>query len=154
MNRRHFLATAAAVPNALAATAQTAHPGQTHVDSKLGGPALKSAVVKSKGLSVDGDAPGAKVKVNFNGPTGQLTALATGACMLDPGAKPHPPHRHPEEEVMIIASGTGEFFLEGVTTKVETGDMLYAEANVLHGIVNTGSTPMTFYFTKMMAKKA
>ena len=32
--------------------------------------------------------------------------------------------------------------------------MLYAEANVLHGIVNTGNTPMTFYFTKLLAKSA
>ena len=74
MNRRAFLAATAVLPSALASSAQTLHPGQTHVDSKLGGPALKSAVVKSKGLSVDGDAPGAKVKVNFNGPTGQLAS--------------------------------------------------------------------------------
>lgn len=25
---------------------------------------------------------------------------------LDPGASPHPPHRHSEEEILIVADGT------------------------------------------------
>ena len=35
---------------------------------------------------------------------------------------------------------------------VVAGDMMYAEANVLHGITNTGTTMMTFYFTKLLSK--
>jgi hypothetical protein len=30
--------------------------------------------------------------------------------------------------------------------------MLFAEANVLHGVRNMGQTRMTFYFIKMMGK--
>ncbi len=55
---------------------------------------------------------------------------------------------------MIVAGGSGEIVVDGVTTQVEAGDMMYAEANVLHGITNTGSTMMTFYFTKMLGKNA
>lgn len=55
---------------------------------------------------------------------------------------------------MVIGSGTGEIVINGVTSQVKAGDMMYAEANVLHGIVNTGSTSMVFYFTKFMAKGA
>jgi quercetin dioxygenase-like cupin family protein len=150
MNRRAFLASTAVIPSAFAQTSQP----MTHVDTKTGGARLKSSVVKGKGLPAEGDMPGAKAMVSFNGPTKQLAAIATGACTLEPGARPHPPHRHPEEELMVIASGTGEIVVDGVTTKVEAGDMMYAEANVLHGIVNTGSTQMIFYFTKMMAKGA
>jgi quercetin dioxygenase-like cupin family protein len=51
-------------------------------------------------------------------------------------------HSHPEEEFMIIASGTGEIEVHGLTISVEPGDTMYAEANVLHGIKNTGSTVM------------
>jgi quercetin dioxygenase-like cupin family protein len=43
---------------------------------------------------------------------------------------------------MIIASGTGEIEVNGLTISVEPGDTMYAEANVLHGIKNTGSTVM------------
>jgi mannose-6-phosphate isomerase-like protein (cupin superfamily) len=55
---------------------------------------------------------------------------------------------------MIVGEGTGEFFLDGVTTQVKKGDTIFAEANVLHGVRNTGQTPMTFYFIKMMGKQA
>jgi quercetin dioxygenase-like cupin family protein len=84
----------------------------------------------------------------------QLAALASGFVTLEMGAQPHPPHRHPEEEIMIVGEGTGEFFLNGVTTQVKTGDAIFAEGNVLHGVRNTGKTRMTFYFIKMMGKNA
>jgi quercetin dioxygenase-like cupin family protein len=124
----------------------------THVDTKTSGPLLQSAVVKTDGIRREGAAPGAKAYVQFNGSTEQLAALASGFVTLEPGAQPHPPHRHPEEEIMIVGGGTGEFFLNGVTTQVKTGDAIFAEANVLHGVRNTGETNMTFYFIKVRGK--
>jgi quercetin dioxygenase-like cupin family protein len=126
----------------------------THVDAKTSGALLQSRVVKVEGIEPEGAAPGAKAYVHFNGPTEQLAALASGLVTLEPGAQPHPPHRHPEEEIMIVGGGTGEFFLDGVATQVKTGDMVFAEANVLHGVKNTGETRMTFYFIKMMGRHA
>jgi quercetin dioxygenase-like cupin family protein len=38
---------------------------------------------------------------------------------------------------MVVTDETGEIEVSGVTTQVEAGDMMYAEANVLHGITNT-----------------
>lgn len=151
INRRAFLAAAAAAVPALA----TESGAQiTHVDTSKTGPPLKSSTVKLVGLPAEGDSPGAKAYVQFNGPTKQLAAVAAGVCTLEPGARPHPPHTHPEEELMWIGSGTGEMVVDGVTSQVKTGDCMYAEANVLHGIVNTGTTPMTFYFTKFLARGA
>lgn len=154
MNRRNFLASAAALPAAAMFAEVLAQPEQqiTHVDTKTGGPLLQSSVVKAEGIRSEGAAPGARAYVQFNGPTGQLAALASGFVTLEPGAQPHPPHRHPEEEIMIVGGGTGEFFLDGVTTQVKTGDMLFAEANVLHGVRNSGQASMTFYFIKLMGK--
>jgi quercetin dioxygenase-like cupin family protein len=111
-------------------------------------------VVKADGIRPEGAAPGAKAYVQFNGPTEQLAALASGFVTLESGAQPHPPHRHPEEEIMIVGKGTGEFFIDGVTTQVKMGNVMFAEANVLHGVRNTGDTPMTFYFIKIMGKHA
>jgi quercetin dioxygenase-like cupin family protein len=154
MNRRGFLASIAAWQGAAMIPEALAQSGQqiTHVDTKTTGPFLKSSVVKADGIQPEGAAPGAKAYVEFNGPTEQLAALASGFVTLELGAQPHPPHRHPEEEIMIVGEGTGEFFLDGTATKVRTGDMIFAEANVLHGVRNTGETRMTFYFIKMMGK--
>ena len=136
------------LPEVLAQSAQQI----THVDTRTDGALLRSSVVKAEGIQPEGAAPGAKAYVNFNGPTEQLAALASGLVTLEPGAQPHPPHRHPEEEIMIVGEGTGEFSIDGVATQVKTGDMVFAEANVLHGVRNTGQTRMTFYFIKMMGK--
>lgn len=156
MNRRKFLTSvttlsgAALLPEALAQSGQQI----THVDTKTDAAQLQSSVVKAKTLQPEGAAPGAKAYVHFNGPTKQLAALASGFVTLEPGAQPHPPHRHPEEEIMIVGEGTGEFFINGAATQVKVGDMVFAESNVLHGVRNTGKTQMTFYFIKMMGKNA
>jgi quercetin dioxygenase-like cupin family protein len=154
MNRRGFLASVAALQGAAMFPEALAQAGQqiTHVDTKTGGPSLKSSVVKADGIQPEGAAPGAKAYVQFNAPTEQLAALASGFVTLEPGAQPHPPHRHPEEEIMIVGEGAGEFFLDGVTTQVKTGDSVFAEANMLHGVKNTSDKQMTFYFIKMMGK--
>ena len=150
MNRRTFLASAVVLPSAMA----EANGQMTHVDTRQDGSPLKSSVVQVKSLTATGDAPGAKAYTHFNGPTKQLAAVASGMVTLEPGAAPHPPHQHPEEEFLIIASGSGEVVIEGVVTHVAAGDMMYAEANVLHGVKNTGNTVMTFYFTKILARNA
>lgn len=154
MNRRGFLISAVALQGATMLPELLAQSAQqiTHVDTRTDGALLRSSVVKTEGIQPEGAAPGAKAYVNFNGPTEQLAALAAGLVTLEPGAQPHPPHRHPEEEIMIVGEGTGEFFIDGVATQVKTGDMVFAEANVLHGVRNTSQTRMTFYFIKMMGK--
>lgn len=156
MNRRELLASMTALAGTVLVPEAVAQSGQqiTHVDTKTSGPLLHSEVVKTESLKPEGAAPGAKAYVHFNGPTEQLEALACGLVTLEPGAQPHPPHQHPEEEIMIMGEGTGEFFINGVTTQVKTGDMVFAESNVLHGVRNTGQTRMIFYFVKMMGKKS
>ena len=90
--------------------------------------------------------------VHYNGPTDQLSGMCTGMAVLDPGASPHPPHRHPEEEFLIIAAGTGEIECGGQITQVGPGAIMYCAGNVLHGITNTGHVPLTFYWSKWMAQ--
>jgi quercetin dioxygenase-like cupin family protein len=154
MDRRRFLTSLSGLSAAALLPEAGAQSGSqiTHVETKKDGSPLESRVVRIDGIRPEGAAPGAQAYVPFNGPTMQLAALATGLVTLEPGAQPHPPHRHPEEEIMIVGEGSGEFYLNGVATQVKTGDMVFAEANVLHGVRNTGTTRMTFYFVKMMGK--
>jgi mannose-6-phosphate isomerase-like protein (cupin superfamily) len=154
MNRREVLTSITALAGTAVVLEAVAQSGQqtTHVDTKTNGALLQSSIVKTESLRPEGNAPGAKAYVNFNGPTEQLAALASGFVTLEPGAQPHPPHRHIEEEIMIVGEGTGEFSINGVGTQVKTGDMVFAESNVLHGVRNTGQMRMTFYFIKIMGK--
>ena len=129
-----------------------ANDGVTHIDTATNAPKLQDGVVQAEALDAIGDAPGAVARVHFNGPTDQLSTLCAGLCVLEPGASPHPPHRHPEEETMIVASGTGVIEVDGVQSEVGPGAMMYCAGNTLHGITNTGGTPMTFYFSKWLSK--
>ena len=72
----------------------------------------------------DDYANGCRVFVHYNGPTEQLRGVCTGLAVLDPGASPHPPHRHPEEEFLIISEGTGIIECEGKTTEVGPGAIM------------------------------
>ena len=87
-------------------------------------------------------------RVYYDGPTEQLSAMTAGSLRLKPGMSPHPPHQHPEEEIMVVTEGTGEISVEGKTTPVSSGSMMYCAAGKLHGILNTGKTPLLFYYFK------
>jgi quercetin dioxygenase-like cupin family protein len=95
--------------------------------------------------------PFGDLRIYYDGPTDQLKAMTAGSLRLNAGASPHPPHEHPEEEFMVVTEGTGEFTVEGKVTKAAPGTMMYCAANKSHGIVNTGKTPLLFYFYKWRA---
>ena len=88
------------------------------------------------------------LRVYYDGPTEYLKSMTAGSLRLKAGMEPHPPHQHPEEEFMIVTEGTGEIFVNGKTLKAGPGTMMYCRANSLHGIKNTGSTSLLFYFYK------
>jgi mannose-6-phosphate isomerase-like protein (cupin superfamily) len=99
-------------------------------------------------LALDGQ----KVYVYYNGPTDQLSGVSAGACVLEPGVSPHPPHQHAEEEFLIVGEGTGEIECDGKVTTVGPGAIMYCAGNTWHGITNTGTMPMTFYWSKWLGK--
>ena len=95
--------------------------------------------------------PFGDLRIYFEGPTDQVKSMTAGSLLLKAGMTPHEPHQHPEEEFMVITEGTGEISMEGKITKVAPGAMMYCAAGKLHGIVNTGKTPLLFYFYKWKA---
>ncbi len=92
--------------------------------------------------------PFGDLSIYWEGPTDHIKSMTAGSLRLKAGMSPHPPHTHPEEEFMVITEGTGEISIEGKISKVGPGAMMYCGANKLHGIVNTGKTPLLFYFYK------
>lgn len=91
------------------------------------------------------------LRVFFEGPTSQLKSMTAGSLLLKAGMEPHPPHQHPEEEIMIVTSGSGEILVGGKKVKVGPGSMMFCESNQLHGVKNTGSEPLLFYYCKWIA---
>ena len=115
-------------------------------------PKLPDGVIGLDDLQSSDPVDGCRVFTHYNGPTDQLSGLCAGMCVLEPGSTPHPPHTHPEEEFMIVASGTGEIICGDKTTQVGPGAVMYCAGNVVHGITNTGKVPLTFYWSKWLAK--
>jgi mannose-6-phosphate isomerase-like protein (cupin superfamily) len=108
-------------------------------------------VTMDKGAAKVTKEPFGDLRIYFEGQTDQLKGMTFGSLQLKPGMTPHPPHEHPEEEIMIVTEGSGEISVEGKITKVAAGTSMYCGAGKLHGIVNTGKTPLLFYFFKWKA---
>ena len=107
--------------------------------------------VKMSDFSDRGSVVG-KLGVYLQGDTPESSKFATGRFVLEPGKTPHLPHTHVEEEIMVIEQGHGEIDVDGKITKVGPGSVMYTAPNVSHGIVNTGDTPIVFYFIKWADK--
>ena len=93
-------------------------------------------------------------RIYCNGSTNGLKSLVIGSLILKPGEQPHPPHAHPDEEILLITEGTGQITMNGKASSVGPGALMYVTPNYLHGILNTGASPLTFYFIKWIAKSA
>lgn len=91
------------------------------------------------------------LRIYFEGPTDQLKSMTAGSLRLKAGMSPHPPHKHPEEEILLVTEGTGEILVNGKVNQVGPGVMMYCAGGQLHGITNTGKTPLLFYFYKWQA---
>jgi quercetin dioxygenase-like cupin family protein len=88
----------------------------------------------------------------FRGDTHGTRDLVVLAVTLKPGQAPHPPHRHAEEELMILAEGTGTWHLDGKKRPAQKGDAVYAAPWTMHGLKNTGDAPLTYYMVKWSGK--
>jgi XRE family transcriptional regulator, regulator of sulfur utilization len=78
-------------------------------------------------------------------PTPTLDELEIHITTLNPGAVSHPPHRHPEEELLIVKEGTVETLQNGKATQLGPGSIIFHSSNDLHNIRNIGTTPATYH---------
>lgn len=98
-------------------------------------------------LKVETTKVGARRQV-FQEPTATLDELEMHITTLNPGEWPHPPHTHPDEELIIVKEGTIESILEGKTTPLGPGGIIFHASNQPHTVKNTGTTPATYYVIK------
>ena len=76
--------------------------------------------------------------------TANLARLEMHVTTLAPGASPHPPHRHPHEELMIVQSGRLEALQDDVVRHAGPGAVIFEASNELHGLRNPGPDSATY----------
>jgi mannose-6-phosphate isomerase-like protein (cupin superfamily) len=112
---------------------------------------LKSGLVRVED-AVPTRGPWGEWRRYFRGDTHGTRDMIVLAVTLKPGQAPHPPHQHAEEEFMILTEGTGTWTVEGKDFPARKGDVVYAAPWAVHGVKNTGRTPLTYYMVKWSNK--
>ena len=78
-------------------------------------------------------------------PTVTLDELEMHVTTLNPGLSSHPPHQHPNEELVIIREGDAEVYSAGVWKRVGSGSIVFNASNSPHAIRNVGTGPATYH---------
>jgi len=78
-------------------------------------------------------------------PTATLDELEMHVTTLKAGLSSHPPHQHPNEELVIIKGGTVETLSDGVWKRLGPGSIIFNASNSPHALRNVGSTPATYH---------
>ena len=137
---------------AFLASAQ-AHAAAANV-SAAPAPKLGSTAFLWDQLTVQPSGVGERRDVARN-PTTTLAELECHISTLNPGLPSHPPHRHPQEELIIIKEGALEVHINGVERHVEAGGLFFFAAYDSHAVRNAGKVPSTYYvfnFTTALTK--
>ncbi len=84
----------------------------------------------------------------FQAPTATLDELELHVTTLEVGGTPHPAHKHPDEEIVIIKQGTVEATANGQTKRLGPGSILFQAANQMHSLRNVGDVPAVYHVIK------
>jgi quercetin dioxygenase-like cupin family protein len=85
------------------------------------------------------------VRQFFRSSTATLDELECHVTTLKPGAQSHPPHKHPNEELVIIREGTVECLVNGEWKRLGPGSVIFNASNQLHALRNVGTVPATYH---------
>lgn len=86
-----------------------------------------------------------EVRSLYKGPTATLDQLEMHVSTLNPGLASHPPHRHVNEELIILREGECETLSNGTWVKVGPGSVVFNASNSLHGFRNVGTVPAVYH---------
>jgi quercetin dioxygenase-like cupin family protein len=78
-------------------------------------------------------------------PTRTLDELEMHITTLNPQTASHPPHTHPNEEMVIVKEGTLQAHVNGKEVVVPAGGVLFYASMQPHAVKNIGDTPATYY---------
>jgi XRE family transcriptional regulator, regulator of sulfur utilization len=89
--------------------------------------------------------PVGSVRSFFKAPTATLDQLEVHVTTLNPGMASHAPHKHPNEELVIVKEGTVEVLVNGDWKRVGPGSVVFNASDQLHSLRNVGTGPATYH---------
>lgn len=92
----------------------------------------------------------------FQGKTAGQRNLSCHVSALEAGHSPHPPHKHPEEEILMILHGEANVILPDLDgelqqQRLQKGDCVYYPAQFPHTIEGVSSEPVNYLMLKWIA---
>jgi quercetin dioxygenase-like cupin family protein len=107
-------------------------------------PKLGSTVFKWEDFTVRPSANGERRDV-ANNPTDTLAVFESHITTLNPGRESHPPHRHPQEELIVVKEGKLEVHINGQTQIAGPGSTFFYASGDAHAVKNVGDTRATYW---------
>ena len=80
-----------------------------------------------------------------NNPTATLERFECHISTLNPSKMSHPPHTHPQEELIILTAGTLDVNANGQLQRVGPGSLFFFRSNNPHNVQNNGEKPATYF---------
>ena len=116
----------------------------TATPEKKSQPAIGSKVFRWEDMKVRATPHGERRDV-ANNPTPTLAVFECHITTLNPGRASHAPHRHPQEELILVKEGTLEVHINGRTQVAGPGSVFFYAANDAHAVRNVGDTRATYW---------
>jgi XRE family transcriptional regulator, regulator of sulfur utilization len=85
------------------------------------------------------------VRQFFRTPTITLDELECHVTTLNPGLSSHAPHKHANEELIIVREGNVEVLSNGEWKKAGPGSVVFNASNQMHALKNVGTTPAVYH---------
>jgi quercetin dioxygenase-like cupin family protein len=116
------------------------------------GQILPSTVFPFEQLRIDPTPVGERRRF-FWAPTATLDDFVVQMTTLNPGGSPHPPHKHPDEEMILIKDGTLEITINQTVQRIGPGSIVFVGPNDLHGWTNVGETRANYFVLRWTTAK-
>jgi len=130
-------------------TTAATHAASIPADGVGGTPGvLHSAVFDWPALAVKATPTGERREV-LDAPTATLTHLECHVTTVNPGERPHAPHRHPGEEILVLKEGGLEVEIDGVAHAAGPESVVFFSSGDRHGLKNVGAKPATYYVVRL-----
>jgi quercetin dioxygenase-like cupin family protein len=116
----------------------------TPQSEKRSNPVIGSTVFNWDDLKVRTTPNGERRDV-ANNATATLSVFECHITTLNPGRSSHEPHRHSQEELILVKDGTVEVHINGKTRVAGPGSVFFYASNDAHAVRNVGESRATYW---------